>query len=39
MVVMNAGEGKTLYEAFNKHFDVMFDEDCSDFNGCLKHVC
>ncbi|KAG6901321.1 hypothetical protein C0995_013613 [Termitomyces sp. Mi166 len=36
--VMNAGEGETLHETFNRHFDAMFGEDCRDSNGHLGYV-
>ncbi|KAG6903113.1 hypothetical protein C0995_006300 [Termitomyces sp. Mi166 len=33
--VMNVGEGETLHETFNRHFNAMFGEDCRDSNGHL----
>ncbi|KAG6894014.1 hypothetical protein C0992_007838 [Termitomyces sp. T32_za158] len=37
--VMNAEEGETPHETFNRRFDAMFGEDCCDSNGRLEHVC
>jgi hypothetical protein len=36
--VMNADDGETPHETFNKRFDAMFGEDCRDCHGRLHHV-
>jgi hypothetical protein len=37
--VLNAAEGDTAHEMFNKCFDAMFGEDCQNSAGCLQYIC
>ena len=36
--IMNAGQGKTAHETFNRCFDAMFGQECRDSTGCLEHI-
>lgn len=36
--IMNAGQGETAHETFNRCFDAMFGQECRDSTGCLKHI-
>jgi hypothetical protein len=36
--VMNAAQGDTAHEMFNKRFDAMFGEDCRNSAGRLQYV-
>ena len=38
LAVMNSPEGESTWHTFNKHFDVLFGEDCHDSTGKLHHI-